>query len=80
MWELARATRFWEKPKRGEIVKDAGGISQKARTSIIASEELAWGDPALVITFPGAGLGAAPIKILRTGEWKERFFNVFKNR
>lgn len=64
----------------GEIVKDARGKSQKARTSIIASEEPAWGDPALVITFPGAGLGAPPIKMIGTGEQKERFFNVFKDR
>jgi len=64
----------------GETVKDARGKSQKGRTSIIASEELTWGDPALVITFPGAGLGAPPIKVIGTGEQKERFFNVFKDR
>ena len=39
----------------GEVVRDDQGRSQKARISMIASEELAWGDPALIISFPGSG-------------------------
>jgi len=63
----------------GEAVKDKQGKSQKARISVIASEELAWGDPAFVISFPGPGLGAPPVKMIGTKEQKERFFRVFKD-
>jgi acyl-CoA dehydrogenase len=64
----------------GEIVKDNQEKSQRARISVIASEELAWGDPALVITFPGPGLGAPPVKMLGTQDQKNRFFGIFKDR
>jgi acyl-CoA dehydrogenase len=62
----------------GEAVNDKQ--SQKTRISVIASEELAWGDPALVISFPGPGLGAPPVKMLGTPEQKKRFFSVFKDK
>ncbi len=64
----------------GESIKDEKGKSQKARISVIASEELAWGDPAFIISFPGPGLGAPPIKMIGTREQKDRFFSVFKDR
>lgn len=64
----------------GESIKDEQGKSQKTRISVIASEELAWGDPAFVISFPGPGLGAPHIKMIGTREQKERFFSVFKDR
>lgn len=64
----------------GDAVKDKQGKPQKARISVIASEELAWGDPAFVITLPGPGLGEPPVKMIGTREQKERFFSVFKDR
>jgi len=69
---------FLGEAESGEVVRDDQGRSQKARISMIASEELAWGDPALIISFPGPGLGAPPVKILGTPEQKKRFFEIFK--
>ena len=50
------------------------------RTGVVLSEEMAWGDPALLLTFPGPGLGGPPIRIMGTKEQKERFFGVFKGK
>ncbi|MGH7800912.1 MAG: acyl-CoA dehydrogenase family protein [Thermodesulfobacteriota bacterium] len=71
---------FLDEAEAGEVVRDDRGRSQKARISMIASEELAWGDPALIISFPGPGLGAPPVKILGTPEQKKRFFEIFKEK
>ena len=71
---------FLGEAEAGEVVRDDQGRSQKARISMIASEELAWGDPALVISFPGPGLGAPPLEMLGTSEQKKRFFGIFKDK
>lgn len=71
---------FLGEAEAGEVVRDDQGRSQKARISMIASEELAWGDPALTISFPGPGLGAPPLEMLGTSEQKKRFFGIFKDK
>jgi acyl-CoA dehydrogenase len=58
---------------------DKKGVRQTNRMAAIGSEEMAWGDPALVTSIPGAGLGAPPVRIMGTEEQKKRFFGVFKN-
>lgn len=60
--------------------EDKKGRSQTARISMIASEELSWGDPALIISFPGPGLGAPPVNMLGTPEQKNRFFEIFNDK
>lgn len=77
---ISSGNPFLEDVEAGEVVKDSHGRSQKARISVIASEELAWGDPAFVISLPGPGLGAPPVKMIGTREQRERFFSVFKDR
>ena len=47
------------------------------RVAAIASEELAWGDAAFMLSIPGPGLGGPPVQFLGTPEQKERFFGVF---
>jgi acyl-CoA dehydrogenase len=47
------------------------------RVAVIASEELAWGDAAFLLSIPGPGLGGPPIQFLGTPEQKHRFFGVF---
>lgn len=43
----------------------------------IAAEELSWGDPGLMLSLPGPGLGGPPVRSTGTPEQKKRFFGVF---
>lgn len=45
---------------------------------VLATEEMAWGDPAVTLSLPGAGLGGPPIESSGTPEQKERFLTIFK--
>ncbi len=47
--------------------------------TLIASEELAWGDAALLLCLPGSGLGGPPVRASGTPEQKERFFGIFRD-
>jgi acyl-CoA dehydrogenase len=55
------------------------GESQRNRTAVLAAEEMAWGDAAVLTNIPGPGLGAPPVAATGTPEQKERFFGIFKN-
>ena len=48
------------------------------RIAVIASEEMAWGDPAIALSLPGPGLGGPPVQSSGTPEQKERFLSIFK--
>jgi acyl-CoA dehydrogenase len=48
------------------------------RMGVIATEEMAWGDPAITLSLPGAGLGGPPVQSSGTPEQKERFLSIFK--
>jgi acyl-CoA dehydrogenase len=45
--------------------------------SALAAEELAWGDPSLILCLPGPGLGGPPVRSAGTPEQKKRFFSIF---
>jgi acyl-CoA dehydrogenase len=47
------------------------------RMGVLATEEMAWGDPAVTLSLPGAGLGGPPIESSGTDEQKERFLSIF---
>lgn len=49
------------------------------RMGVIATEEIAWGDPAIALSLPGAGLGGPPIQSSGTQEQQERFLTIFKD-
>lgn len=49
------------------------------RMGVIATEEIAFGDPAIALSLPGAGLGGPPIQSSGTKEQQERFLTIFKN-
>lgn len=49
------------------------------RMGVIATEEIAYGDPAIALSLPGAGLGGPPIQSSGTTEQQERFLTIFTN-
>lgn len=57
---------------------DKKGVKQSNRISVIGAEEMAWGDPAVILSFPGPGLGGPPINIMGTPEQKKRYLSIFK--
>ena len=58
---------------------DRRGVKQTTRMALLAAEELAWGDPAVLTNIPGPGLGGPPVQAAGTPEQKERFFSVFRD-
>src|SRR5690625_7661100 len=48
------------------------------RMGVIATEEIAFGDPAIALSLPGAGLGGPPIQSSGTKEQQERFLTILK--
>ena len=62
--------------------KDATGAKKPSAamvSTVISAEELAWGDPALLLNLPGPGLGGPPVRGSGTPEQKERFFSIFRD-
>lgn len=64
-------------PKVTEMDAEQRKKRQVALTTIISAEELAWGDPGLMLCVPGPGLGGPPVRASGTPEQKKRFFSIF---
>ncbi|MRG86531.1 acyl-CoA dehydrogenase family protein [Salinibacillus xinjiangensis] len=47
------------------------------RMGVLATEQMAWGCPAITLSLPGAGLGGPPVQSSGTPEQKERFLSIF---
>ncbi len=57
----------------------AGDFGMKHLDTLLASEELAWGDAALLLCMPGPGLGGPPIRSTGTPEQKKKYFSIFSD-
>jgi acyl-CoA dehydrogenase len=63
---------------KSKAQKEENAEREGNRMGVIAAEELAWGDPAIALSLPGAGLGGPPVMSSGTPEQKERFLSIFK--
>ncbi|MBI3723282.1 acyl-CoA dehydrogenase family protein, partial [bacterium] len=56
---------------------DPSRESSSNRLSMLLSEEMAWGDPAVILNLPGPGLGGPPVRFKGTPEQKKHFLGMF---
>lgn len=63
--------------KKAENSSAKKGEREGNRMGVIATEEMAWGCPAIALSLPGAGLGGPPVQSSGTPEQKERFLSIF---
>ena len=82
MWRLGLASGGAPKELGGEGdgvggERDKRGKKSTNRLAVIASEEIAWADPSLILCIPGPGLGAPPVRIMGTPEQQKRFLGIF---
>lgn len=63
-----------DKPKDATVEKKRSSANLNA---VLVAGELAWGDAALPLSVPGAGLGGPPIRASGTPEQKRRFLSIF---
>ena len=83
--EHARPTQFYETMWAGsrqtgiEIGAERGGNRSSGRTlfTILAAEELSWGDVGLFLQIPNPGLGGAAVMAAGTPQQKQRFLKRF---
>ncbi len=62
------------------LKKDEPGKKRSTNVNtVLAAEEMAWGDAGLLLCLPGPGLGGPPVRSTGTPEQKERFFGIFKD-
>jgi acyl-CoA dehydrogenase len=83
--EHARPTKFYDLLWAGraqaglEVGPEKGARTNRMRTlfTILAAEELSWGDVGLFLQIPNPGLGGAAVMAAGTPEQKERFLKRF---
>ncbi len=56
------------------------GPKQGNRMAAIGAEELAAGDPSLMLALPGPGLGGPPLRSSGTPEQQKKYFGIFKDK
>lgn len=56
---------------------DASGLPRSTAATVVAVEEMSWGDVGLMLATPGTGLGNAAIMAVGTPEQKARFRDMY---
>jgi acyl-CoA dehydrogenase len=81
MWAAstaADAARGNDKAKEGEQAKTPSAPAARTLGTVMATEELCWGDAGLFLSIPNGGLGGAAVMAAGTAEQKERFLKRFR--
>jgi acyl-CoA dehydrogenase len=82
VWRLGLASGGAPKELGGEGdgvggERDKRGKKSTNRMAVMASEEIAWSDPSLILNIPGPGLGGPPVRFMGTPEQQKRFLGIF---
>jgi acyl-CoA dehydrogenase len=75
MWQLSKSSGIG--PGATKDPKQKADGERNLRT-VVAVEELSWGDAGLYLAIPGPGLGGAAVMAVGTPEQKQRFLSRFK--
>jgi acyl-CoA dehydrogenase len=76
MWQLSKNSGIG--PGREKDKKERSADAERNLRTVVAVEELSWGDAGLYLAMPGPGLGGAAVMAAGTAEQKERFLSRFK--
>ncbi len=76
MWQLSKNSGIG--PGASKDKKDRTVDSERNLRTVVAVEELSWGDAGLYLAMPGPGLGGAAVMAAGTPAQKERFLSRFK--
>ena len=78
MWQLSKASDIGPGKEGKQDGKKKAVDSNRNLRTVIAVEELSWGDAGLYLSIPGPGLGGAAVQAVGTPEQKERVLSRFK--
>ena len=76
MWQLSQNSGIG--PGREKDKSQPRSDVERNLRTVVAVEELSWGDAGLYLAMPGPGLGGAAVMAAGTPEQKERFLSRFK--
>jgi acyl-CoA dehydrogenase len=81
MWQLSRSSGIGPGASKDKDAKDKGAAPvdrERNLRTVVAVEELSWGDAGLYLAIPGPGLGGAAVMAVGTPDQKQRFLSRFK--
>src|SRR6185436_11785245 len=78
MWQLSRASGIGPGADKSKNEDPLAAEGERNLRTVVAVEELSWGDAGLYLSIPGPGLGGAAVMAVGTPEQKERFLSRFK--
>mgnify|MGYP001229588498 FL=1 len=76
MWQLSKNSGIG--PGASKDKKERSVDAERNLRTVVAVEELSWGDAGLYLAMPGPGLGGAAVMAVGTPDQKERFLARFK--